>query len=392
MTPTLRLPGADGAAQSYRLGEPGNWPGPSGPIRSRVAFAAAHVVPDPFTDSPNPASTELDWDTTLALRDELWAAGFGVADAMDTAQRGMGLDWPTTQELIRRSGAQAQATGGLLACGAGTDQLDLDQVPSGQRGLQLILDAYWEQVEVVTGAGARVILMASRALARIARGPQDYRYVYDRLLTEVDESAILHWLGPMFDPALEGYWGSTDLAQAGSVFLDLIRDHSSRVDGVKVSLLDAAYEVWMRQQLPPGVRLYTGDDHNYSELIVGDGEQYSDALLGVFAAIHPAASAALQALDEHDRQRARAILDSTLPLGRHIFTKPTQYYKTGISFLSWLRGAQPGFAMVAGLHSARSVPHLVELFRLADRAGLLPDPDLAAQRMSQFLGTYGWTT
>jgi hypothetical protein len=391
MTPTLRLPDSAGVGESYRLAEPCVWPKPNGPIRSRVAYAAAHVVPDPFAEPSASQPIPLDWGTTLALREELWADGFGVADAMDTAQRGMGLDWPTTQELIRRSGERAQGVGGRLACGAGTDQLDLAAVPDGAPGLEMIADAYREQIEVVTSAGARVILMASRALARIARGPEDYRHIYDQLLAELDQPAILHWLGPMFDPALDGYWGSTDLHQAGEVFLGLLHDYANRVDGVKVSLLDADYEVWLRRQLPNGVHLYTGDDYNYPELIIGDGTHHSDTLLGVFAGIHPAASAGLQALDSGDPDRARAILDNTLPLGRHLFVPPTPYYKTGISFLSWLRGAQPGFTMVGGLQSARSVPHLVELFKLADRTGLLPEPELAAWRMGQYLATKGWS-
>ncbi|MCW2722807.1 dihydrodipicolinate synthase family protein [Pseudonocardia sp.] len=365
------------------------WTRPTGPIRSRVAYAAAHVVPVVDADNAPGAPAVLDWDVTLAYRHELWSYGLGVADAMDTAQRGMGLDWAATRELIRRSGAEAAAVGGALACGAGTDQLDRAMIPDGPAGLRSVEAAYREQVEVVTEAGATVILMASRALAGAARGAQDYLEVYSRLLSEADRPVILHWLGAMFDPALSGYWGSHDLPTATATVLDLIRAHPEKVDGIKVSLLDAGHEKALRAALPAGVRLYTGDDFNYPELVVGDDEGHSDALLGIFAAIYPAASAALQALDAGDATRARQILDSTQALGRHIFSAPTFYYKTGIAFLSWLNGRQPGFSMVAGLQSGRSVPHLVTVFRLADEAGLLLDPDLARHRLRSLLAVNG---
>ncbi len=390
---TLRLPSAEGSAVPYELGEPGEWTRPEVPITSRIAYAAAHVVPVALADNTPGAPAVVDWDTTLAYRHELWSYGLGVADAMDTAQRGMGLDWAATQELIKRSGAEAAAVGGLLACGAGTDQLDLDALPEGRAGLDRVLDAYREQIEIVTGAGATVIVMASRALARIARTPDDYRYVYATLLSEVTDPVILHWLGPMFDPALTGYWGSGDVASATRTFTDLIRDHAARVDGVKVSLLDAAHETALRAELaelPGKVRLYTGDDFNYPELIDGDGTHYSDALLGIFAAIYPAASTALQAYDAGRPEQARAILDSTQELGRHLFAAPTLYYKTGVAFLSWLNGRQSAFSMVGGLQSGRSVPHLVQAFRLADRAGLLLDPELAVRRLRLLLAVQGF--
>jgi hypothetical protein len=323
----------------------------------------------------------------------LWSYGLGVADAMDTAQRGMGLDWAATQELIKRSGAEAASVGGRLSCGAGTDQLDLDTLLEGRAGLDQVLEAYREQVEIVSGAGATVIVMASRALARVARTPDDYRYVYAALLAEVTEPVILHWLGPMFDPALAGYWGNADVAGATEVFTGLVREHAAVVDGVKVSLLDAAHETALRAelaQLPGRVRLYTGDDFNYPELIDGDGTHYSDALLGIFAAIYPAASTALQAYDRGRPEEGRAILDSTRELGRHLFAAPTLYYKTGVAFLSWLNGRQPAFSMVGGLQAGRSIPHLVLAFRLADRAGLLLDPELAARRMTQLLAVQGF--
>lgn len=390
-TATVVLP-VDGALSSYELGEPGPWQRPARPIESRIAYAAAHVVPNVLGDTSPGAPADLNWDTTLAYRHELWSYGLGVADAMDTAQRGMGLDWPATRELIRRSGREAATAGGRLACGAGTDQLDLAAVPAGARGLAMITDAYREQIAVVREAGADVILMASRALAAVAMSPADYLSVYGTLLAEADRPVILHWLGEMFDPALRGYWGDAEIDGATATFRELVGTHADKVDGVKVSLLDAAHEVALRRALPAGVRLYTGDDFNYPELIVGDGfsgRDHSDALLGIFAAIYPAASTALQHLDAGDSARALEILESTRALGRHIFAAPTYYYKTGIAFLAWLNGHQRGFTLVGGLASGRSVSHLCEVFVLADQAGLLTDPDLAAHRMRTFLAVNG---
>ncbi|NKY57787.1 dihydrodipicolinate synthase family protein [Nocardia flavorosea] len=381
-----------GRFESYVLGAPGVWTRPARPITSRVAFAAAHVIPRATADNTPGAPAAVDWDATLAYRHELWSYGLGVADAMDTAQRGMGLDWQATAELIRRSGAEAASAGGRLACGAGTDQLDLAGLPTGPAGLAAIVDAYREQIDVVTDAGAQVILMASRALVQVARSAADYVSVYEKLLAGVDRPVILHWLGTMFDPALHGYWGSADIDTATETFRTLIENNRSKIDGVKVSLLDAAHEIDLRRALPEGVRLYTGDDFNYPELIIGDAQGHSDALLGIFAAIYPAASTALQELDNGNVTRASDILGATQALGRHIFAAPTYYYKTGIAFLSWLNGKQPGFSMVGGLSTGRSVTHLAELFRLADKAGLFPDPELAAHRMRIYLELNGLTS
>lgn len=349
-------------------------PGP--PPASRRLFAAAHVVADPLGDNTPGRPAVVDWDATLAYRHHLWEHGFGVAEAMDTAQRGMGLDWAATRELIRRTGASAT---GPFACGAGTDQL------SGPAAVADVVAAYAEQIEVIEETGGQVILMASRALAAAASGPDSYRDVYGQLLGQVSQPVILHWLGPMFDPLLAGYWGSSDLDEATEVFLDIIKANSASVDGIKMSLLDAGREVALRRRLPDGVRCYTGDDFHYPELIQGDSSGYSDALLGIFDAIAPAAAAAVRALDDDDVERYNSIFAPTVPLSRHIFGSPTYYYKTGIVFLAWLAGHQSHFKMVGGLESARSVPHLVELFKLADAAGLLPDPDLAASRMRAFL-------
>lgn len=399
---SLILPTSDGGTREYRLNSATSWARPAAPLTSRRAYAAAHVIPEVTADNTPGAPARLDWEATLDYRHELWSYGLGVADAMDTAQRGMGLDWAATQQLIKRTGVEAAsvvssgnpATAGksvrdLVACGAGTDQLDLGTLPSGAAGIRAVVDAYREQVAVVSEAGPKVILMASRALAKVAGGADDYLHVYSTLLQEADQPVILHWLGTMFDPALAGYWGSDDVATATETFLSLIRENADKVDGVKVSLLDAGHEVALRAALPAGVRLYTGDDFNYPELIDGDGTHHSDALLGIFAAIYPAASAALQSYDAGDAVTARAILDSTRELGRHIFSAPTVYYKTGIAFMSWLNGKQPGFQMVGGLHSGRSVVHLARTFELADRAGLLKDPALAAFRMSDFLRING---
>ena len=382
--PTVLLPRADGTVAEHRLGGPGAWTRPSGPITSRTAYAAAHVVADPFGDNAPGAPVAVDWESTMAFRRHLWSYGLGVADAMDTAQRGMGMPWSTTAELIRRSAREAAACGGALACGAGTDQAPVDLATSDE-----VLAAYLEQIEVIEEAGATVIIMASRQLARVARGPEDYAKVCGRLLEQVSRPAILHWLGPMFDPALAGYWGSAQVAEATDSVLQVIADHSDKVDGIKVSMLDEAHEVDMRRRLPDGVRLYTGDDFNYPTLVRGDGQSFSHALLGIFDAIAPAASTALQALDRGDLRTYDEILAPTVALSRHLFGTPTYYYKTGIVFLAWLSGHQDGFRMVGGLESARSPVHLAEAFRLADAAGLLPDPDLAADRMRTYLRTAG---
>ncbi|MFJ4189203.1 dihydrodipicolinate synthase family protein [Kitasatospora sp. NPDC089509] len=369
-----------------RLRDPEPLDLPAHPPRSRTAFAAAHVVADPLGDNAPGAPAAVDWDTTLAFRHHLWSLGLGVADAMDTAQRGMGLDWPATRELITRSGAEARAVGGLLACGVGTDQL-ASPAPS----LQEVTAAYEEQLAVVEAAGARPILMASRALAATATGPEDYLTVYGGLIRQSGRPVILHWLGEMFDPALAGYWGSTDLDRATATVLDLIHAHADRIDGIKVSLLDADREIALRRALPAGVRLYTGDDFHYPELIKGDELGHSHALLGVFDPLARRAAAALHALDAGDVERYDALLTPTVPLARHLFGAPTYHYKTGIVFLAWLTGHQEHFTMVAGAQSGRSTRHLIELFRLADAAGLLPDPELAADRMRAHLRLAGVT-
>jgi hypothetical protein len=350
-----------------------------------VAYAAAHVVCDPLADPWLP--TAVDWESTLAYRHYLWGLGFSIAEAMDTAQRGMGLHWTTTQELIRRALTDAEHSGALdrIACGAGTDQLG----PGPGVTLGDVEAAYSEQCGYIERYGGRIILMASRALAACATGPDDYLRVYDRVLSQVRQPVILHWLGEMFDPALAGYWGSFDLDQAAKVCLGLIEQHAPKIEGIKVSLLDDRREVALRNRLPAVVRMYTGDDFNYPELIAGDGRAFSHALLGIFDAIAPAAAAALAALDAGDRTSYDAILAPTVTLSRHIFQSPTRFYKTGVVFLAYLNGHQRHFHMLGGLESARSTLHFAELFRLADRAGLLIDPDLAVARMRPVLALAG---
>ncbi|MCG5219126.1 dihydrodipicolinate synthase family protein [Streptosporangium sp. KLBMP 9127] len=380
----ILLPTIDGRLEPYTQREPVAWRRPNLALRGRIAYAAAHVVADPLGDNTPGRPAVVDWETTMRFRRHLWSYGLRVADAMDTAQRNMGLDWAATGELIRRSAAEAKDFGDpaeLLACGAGTDHAP------GAATLAAVTAAYEEQAELVEDTGAGVILMASRQLAAIARGPDDYHQVYGRLLEQARRPVILHWLGEMFDPQLAGYWGSADVAEATDAFLTLIRAHADKIDGVKVSLLDAAHEVGLRAALPDGVKLYTGDDFNYPELI----RSGSHALLGIFDAIAPAASAALTALDDGDLGGYEAAFGPTVPLSRHIFQTPTYHYKTGIVFLAWLAGHQDAFIMVNGAQNARSVPHLAETFRLADIAGLLPDPELAAARMTALLTTAGVT-
>jgi hypothetical protein len=372
----LLLPAADRNLICFPLPDGRNWPVPSASIESRVAFAAAHVVVDPLADSE-----AIDWDATLAYRRMLWSYGFGVAEAMDTAQRGMGLDWTRAQELIRRSVSAARTANGLIACGAGTDHLDPHVPPT----LDDVIHAYEQQCEFVEACGGRIILMASRALAACAQTPDDYRRVYGRILKQTEEPVILHWLGDMFDPALAGYWGFTDPHDAMRACLSVFEAHPGKVDGIKISLLDAALEIEMRGLLPAGVRMYTGDDFGYADLILGG----SDALLGIFDAIAPAASAALQALDRGDVDEYTRVLGPTVPLSRTIFETPTYNYKTGIVFLAWLNGYQRHFRMIGGKESARSVIHLSRVLMQAADAGLLTDPDLACQRMKLFLAQAG---
>ncbi|MGF1653950.1 MAG: dihydrodipicolinate synthase family protein [Actinomycetales bacterium] len=380
---TVDVPAGPGQWRTVPLREPRDWPQHPGGFSSRVAFAAAHVVADPLGGNVPGAAAAVDWDATLGVRRWLFSHGLGVAEAMDTAQRNMGLDWPAVQELVRRSAAQARELGARIVAGAGTDHL------AQARTLDDVVTAYRRQVEAVEDAGSQVVVMASRHLAALARGPDDYLAVYDAVLSRVGGPVILHWLGEVFDPSLAGYWGSRDVTEATGTVLDLVRGHVRRIDGVKVSLLSAEHEVALRAALPAGVRLYTGDDFHYPELILGDGARHSDALLGAFAVVAPAAAAALAALDAGDHDAYDREMSPTVPLSRHVFEAPTSHYKVGIAFLSWLAGRQPGFTMLAGLQSARSVRHLCRAFELANAARLLPDPDLAARRMHAFLQVCG---
>ena len=386
MSRTLRLPRVDGSLAPYTPGRHKPVPAAAGPIRSRVAFAAVHVVADPLANISPTLETRLDWDATLAYRRYLWSLGLAVAEAMDTSQRGMGFDWATAKELIRRSVAEAKTIpGAVLASGAGTDHLE----PTLRVTLADVEAAYEEQCAWIESSGGRIILMASRVLAACAKSPDDYVKVYGRILAQVREPVIIHWLGDMFDPALAGYWGSPDLDQASETLLAIVHDHAARIDGVKISLLDQQREIAMRRRFPRGVHMYSGDDFDYPTTIRGDAQGYSDALLGIFDVIAPAASAALHALDAGDVARFDAILAPTLPLSRHVFGAPTRFYKTGVVFAAYLNGHQSHFRMVGGLEGARSIVHLAEQFVLMDKAGLLRDPDLAVERMRRVLAVAG---
>ncbi|MFF2050057.1 DUF993 family protein [Leifsonia sp. NPDC058194] len=374
----VTLLNADGSTSTADLHAPAVTERPAAPLRSRVAYAAAHVIPKPWADNVPGAPADIDWDATLAFRRHVYGWGLGVADAMDTAQRNMGLDAAATRELIRRSAAEARSVGGRVVAGVNTDHVADEHIP-----LDAVIDAYVEQLHFTEDAGAGVVLMASRHLARAAESPADYERVYSAVLAAAGAPVVLHWLGEAFDPALAGYFGDADTV------LRIMEAAGDTVSGIKMSLLDADAEIALRSRLPRGVRMFTGDDFNYVGLIEGADGVHSDALLGAFAALAPSASAAIQALDADDLERYRAILGPTEALSRQIFSAPTYYYKTGVAFLSWLNGHQDAFAMVGGLHAARSLPHLSQIVRLAGACGALEKPDLAAQRWSDLLRLNG---
>ena len=386
MTLTINLPDMHGALRPFAV-ETQPIAVPAGPFDfNRIAFSAVHVVADPFSASEPGTESAIDWDATMAFRRHILDLGLGVAEAMDTAQRGMGLDWPNALALIERSLAAAgPAERDRVFCGVGTDHLD----PNDARSPDDVVAAYCEQLSAVQGLGGRVIVMASRALARVASGPEDYLAVYRRMLAECDRPVILHWLGDMFDPQLCGYWGADAFEAAMETALQVIGENADKIDGIKISLLDDEKEIVMRRRLPGEVKMYTGDDFNYPDLIAGDDEGFSHALLGIFDPIAPAASAALAALAAGDRETYDRLLQPTVPLSRLIFRAPTQHYKTGVVFLAYLNGFQDHFVMVGGAQSMRPLPYFIELFRLADAAGLLRDPEDAVFRMKRFLALYG---
>jgi hypothetical protein len=385
-TLSLKLPAENRGIETYRLAASRIFPAKLGSALNRVAFSAAHVVADPLADVDPWLSVAVDWDRTMAFREHIWNLGFGVAEAMDTAQRGMGLDWPTSLELITRSVNAARARGyALVFSGAGTDHLATEAATS----LDDVIRAYEEQTEAIEKVGGRIILMASRALAKLGRNADDYARVYNRVLSQVSEPVIIHWLGDMFDPALAGYWGTDDLDVAMDTAVAIINANAAKVDGVKVSLLDKQREIDMRRRLAKSVKMYTGDDFNYAELIAGDEHGFSHALLGIFDAIAPAASFALSRLAAGDEAAFHDVLGPTVPLSRHIFAAPTRFYKTGVVFMAYLNGHQDHFTMVGGQESARSTLHLAKLFRLADQAGLFADPELATRRMKAVLAIRG---
>ncbi len=382
----LILPDGNGSLSSYTLiGTPTPRP-TSTPQFNRIAYAAAHVVSDPLKDTLPWNEPAIDWDATMAFRHHLWGLGFKIAEAMDTSQRGMGLNWAGAQELIRRSLAESRTVAGAdLASGAGTDHLDL----AAAKTLDDVIKAYETQAGFIEKHGGRFILMASRALARIARSPDDYAKVYGRILAQARDKVVLHWLGDMFDPQLEGYWGSENFDNALDTVIGIIEANRDKVEGIKISLLEERYEIALRNRLPDGVLCFTGDDFNYAPLIEGDGNKHSHALLGIFDAVAPQASSALSALATGDNARFRAIIEPTVPLSRKIFEAPTQYYKAGVVFLAWLNGHQSHFTMPAGMQSARGILHYADIFRLADQANVLDQPDLAIRRMKQLLAIHG---
>jgi hypothetical protein len=383
--PTLNLPTAGGRVTAYLM-QPGQSFRKAEPPFNRIAYAAAHVVADPLADREPWLDAAIDWDSTIAFRRHLWSLGLGVAEAMDTAQRGMGMNWANSLELIRRSlAASKDFPGALIGCGVGTDHLEAGPGTT----VDDVIRAYEEQCEAVEKLGGQIILMASRALVKTARSPDDYITVYEHILNQVQEPVIIHWLGEMFDPALDGYWGYKDHMTAMDVAIDVIAANPDKVAGVKISLLDKNKEITMRRRLPQGVKMFTGDDFNYAELIAGDEQGYSDALLGIFDAIAPAASAALDAFTHGNAALFHDILAPTVPLSRHIFKAPTRFYKTGVVFMAYLNGQQNHFTMIGGQESARSTLHLAELFRLADAAGLLLDSELAASRMRATMAVRG---
>lgn len=377
MVSSITLPKKNGELYTYTPNDFVSLDIPEEPFKSRIVYSAAHVVADPFADTDPINNSRIDWDQTLQYRHHLWSLGFGVAEAMDTAQRGMGLNWEHAKELISRSVQEAKSVNGSIASGAGTDHLS----PSPELTLEEVEAAYDEQCEFVEKQGSRIILMASRALAVCAKTPEDYERVYRNVLNKVSEPVILHWLGDMFDPALKGYWGYENIDQAMEVCLRVIKENEAKIDGIKISLLDDQREIQMRRLLPESVKMYTGDDFNYPHLIKGDGQGYSHALLGIFDAIAPAAASAMHALDAGNLAKYDSVLEKTVPLSRHIFQKPTYAYKTGVVFTAYLNGHQNHFRMIGGAEGQRSIIHLSELFVMADEAGLLRDPELAVERM-----------
>lgn len=382
----ISLPTDAGSIEPYRLQAPRSFSIEKNATLPRIAYSAAHVVADPLADCDPWLQAAVDWDATINYRRYLWGMGLGVAEAMDTAQRGMGLDWHGAKELIRLSlDAAKDFPNAIVASGCGTDHLAL----TADITLDDVIRAYEEQMEFIEAEGGKIILMASRALAACAKSPDDYAKVYERILSQVKEPVVMHWLGDMFDPALAGYWGCVDVDDAMDVCLGIINTHADKVDGIKISLLDKEKEISMRRRLPSTVKMYTGDDFNYAELIQGDEHGFSHALLGIFDAIAPAACAALQALGNGDSNTFNSILEPTVPLSRHIFKSPTRFYKTGVVFMAYLNGHQDHFTMVGGQQSTRSLAHLSELFRLADKAGLLNDQEQAIRRMKAVLSVHG---
>ena len=382
---TIQLPDASGNLAAYALS------GTPIPVRkpvntfNRIVFSAAHVVANPYADIDVSSESAIDWERTMAYRRHLAGLGLGIAEAMDTAQRGMGLTWEQSLLLIQKTTEELSDFNVPIYSGCGTDQLR----PGAAKDIGAVQAAYLKQLHAIQRIGGKVILMSSRALAQVARSPQDYLDVYRKVLNECNHKVVLHWLGDMFDPTLAGYWGHSSLDAAMEVALEVIHESPSKIDGIKISLLDKQREIDMRRRLPAGVKMYTGDDFNYPELIAGDEQGFSHALLGIFDAIAPAASVALDQLAAGNRQGFLDTLEPTVALSRRIFGAPTRFYKTGVVFLAYLNGHQDHMVMLAGHQAMRPLPYFVDIFKMAEAAGLLRDPDFACARMKAWLAVHG---
>ncbi|MHA1151331.1 MAG: DUF993 family protein [Alphaproteobacteria bacterium] len=385
MTLELQLPTAQGGRRSVPVRQVSAGGGRKS--TGRTAYAAVHVVADPWQTPSGNGQCHWDQEATLAFRHHVWDQGLGVAEAMDTAQRGMGLAWDQAKELIALTLEAARDRDGAdVVVGVGTDHLDAEEIHT----LGRITEAYLEQLDFVESLGGRTVIMASRALAKTAAGPGDYEKLYCEVLAAVRSPAMLHWLGEAFDPALRGYWGAVDTERAAETVHRIMDDAGpERVAGIKLSLLDQGFETRFRARLGQGQAVFTGDDFNYPQLIAGADGRFSHALLGIFDPLAPLAGEALRCLDAADSAGFHAILDPTVPLARHLFAAPTQYYKVGVVFLAWLNGHQSHFRMIGGLQGQRSLSHLVTLAGLAAGCGALTAPELAQERLDALFRVAG---
>lgn len=382
---TLRLPETGGGMRTHVMREPAVFEKHPRPFTSRTVLAAPHVVADVRAEYTPGVAPPVDWESTMAFRRHLWSYGIGVAEGMDTSERGVGgLMWPQAQELIALGIEEAAAAGGAIVCGAGTDQIS-----SAQPSLEHVIDAYLEQTSYIEGRGGATVIRASHALVAAAKSDEDYLKVYGTVLASLERPAIVHWLGTVFDPTLAGYWGHDDVRAAMRVVLEMAHSNVDSLRGIKFSLLDDELESEFRRLVPPSVQVFTGDDYGYTQLLLGDSEHHSHGLLGVLDPIAPIASAAFAALDQGDESSFTETMDATIPFAVKMFEPPAASYKVGVVFTAWLSGHQEHFRMVTGREGMRSLQHLTDLFVLADALGLYPDPELAAHRMRILLAMGG---